>query len=72
MTKHIYPNYKTKRYDPHLDRRWRLDCDLAYDGGRSRWSKGYRTRPGARIAAWFHYHLASYGGTIDLIDQEAS
>lgn len=50
-------------------RRWRVDYWLAYDGGGGEWSGYYRTRRGAKLAAWWNYHLASYGGSADLIDQ---
>ena len=67
----VYPK-KPRERDPHLDRRWRLDCNLVYggDGGGwcAEWSKGYRTQTGARIAAWWHYHLASWGGSVQITD----
>lgn len=63
----LYPNDKFR--DPHLERRWRIDCDLAYDGGGSEWSQGYRTKIGAKIAAFLHYHVFSWGGSIKLVDQ---
>lgn len=62
----IYPKERKVRDVSH--RRWRLDCYLAYDGGGTEWSGYYRTRWGAKISAWYHYHIASYGGSIELID----
>lgn len=71
MAELIYPK-PTRKRDPKLHRRWRLDCVLVYggDGGgaAATWSKGYRTRLGARIAAWWHYEIASWGGSVKLID----
>lgn len=71
MSETIYPKEPRERR-AHLDRRWRLDCALVYggDGGGwvSEWSKGYRTRLGARIAGWWHYHISSWGGTVTLVD----
>ena len=67
----IYPKPERTR-NMHLDRRWRLDCSLVYGdsggAGVETWSKGYRTRTGARLAAWWHYHLASWGGSVELVD----
>lgn len=68
MTERLYP--KERPQPDHSDRRWRLDCQLAYDGGGSEWSGYYRTLWGARLAAWWHYHIASWGGSIVLVDQE--
>lgn len=69
MGEPLYPKEPSKR-DPHLDRPWRLDCNLVYggDGGGwvEEWSKGYRTLWGARIAAWWHYHIASWGGSVSI------
>lgn len=66
MNEKLYP--KPEKDRSHLDRPWILSCHLAYDGGGADWAKGYRTYIGARIAAWWHYHVASWGGRIDLID----
>ena len=62
----LYPKERKKKDVSH--RRWRLDCDLVYEGGSSKWSDYYRTLWGAKIAAWFHYRIASYGGSIELVD----
>ena len=64
----LYPREK-KSYNAHLERRWRLDCHLLYDNGDAPWSRGYRTFVGARVAAFFHHYLFSWGGEIQLIDQ---
>lgn len=52
-------------------RRWRLDCkDLVYDGGHSSFCVWTRTRFGARLSAWLHYNVRSWGGgSITLVDQ---
>lgn len=52
-------------------RRWRVDYDLAYDGGGCRWSGYYRTRVGARVAAFWNFYVASWGGSAVLHEQEA-
>lgn len=65
----LYPKPKKPSVE---SRRWRLDCDLAYDGGGTSWKGYYKTRTGARLAAWWHYHYASWGGSIVLVDQEDS
>lgn len=62
----LYPKEKKPRGVSH--RRWRIDAYLAYDGGGTGWTDYYRTLWGAKIAAWYHYHLASYGGSIELTD----
>lgn len=62
----LYPKERKVRDVSH--RRWRLDCELVYDGGGGKWRGYYRTLWGAKIAAWFHYHIASYGGHIGLTD----
>lgn len=49
-------------------RRWRVDYDLAYDGGGSRWSDYYRTRFGAKVSAWLNVRLRSWGGSAILFD----
>jgi hypothetical protein len=62
-TERVYP--RTPRTpNRHLDRRWRVEFNnLVYDGGGTASRKwGYRTRLGARLAAWWHYHVASWGG----------
>jgi hypothetical protein len=67
MYEKLFPREKKwKTYNPHLERPWHLDCSLIYDQGNSKWSKGYRTRFGAKWCAWWHYHLFSYGGEIVL------
>ena len=52
-------------------RRWRVEYDLAYDGGGSAWTAYYRTRLGAVLARWWHYYLASWGGTAVVTDMRA-
>ena len=54
---------------PTPNRRWRVDYDLAYDGGGTEWSGYYHTRPLALIAAWYHSYIGSWGGTAILFDQ---
>lgn len=46
---------------------WRVDYDLAYDGGGSRWSGYYRTRTGARLSVWWNLHMRSWGGSAKLV-----
>lgn len=62
----LYPKEPKVRDVSH--RRWRLDAELAYDGGASWWSNYYRTLWGAKIAAFMHYHVFSWGGSIELVD----
>ena len=68
MSETIYP--KKKKRKPEKHRRWRVDYHLIYDGGGVEWSKQYRTRWGAKIAAWYNHYIASWGGAVTLVDQE--
>jgi hypothetical protein len=68
MGEMLYPKEPRRRRDKS-GRRYRVDYDLAYDGGGSEWSGYYRTHLGARIAAFYNYHLASYGGRAALYKQ---
>lgn len=70
MSETLYPKPKKER--PETPRRWRVDYGLIYDNGHVQWSKQYRTRRGAKIAAWWHRYISSYGGTVVLVDQEAA
>ena len=45
---------------------YRMEYDLAYDGGGSAFNEYYKTRWGARIAAFFHLHVLSWGGSAEL------
>lgn len=65
----LYPKERKVKDKSH--RRYRVDYDLAYDGGGSRWMGYYRTSTGARIAAFWNYHFASWGGSAELVDQHA-
>lgn len=70
MTTPTYPRQGRRWWHrrPHLERRWRIDACLAYDGGGGTWAQGYRTHAGARVAAWWHYHVASWGGQVTITD----
>ena len=68
MSKRLYPSPRrearlARRQSKAELRTWRVDYDLAYDGGGGCWSAYYRTRVGARIAAWWNVHVSSWGGT---------
>lgn len=45
---------------------YRVRYDLAFDGGGSSFDEYYRTRWGARVAAFFWVHFRSWGGSADL------
>lgn len=47
---------------------WGVHYNLAYDGGGSEWTKYYKTRTRARIAAFWHRNIATWGGTTKLFD----
>ena len=68
----LYPNPKrearqARRQVRREQRRYRVAYDLLYDGGGGEWTGYYRTRVGARIAAWWNVHVSSYGGTAALM-----
>ena len=69
MSKQLYP--RPRREKDKSGRRWRVDYDLAYDGGGSGpFINYYRTRKGAKIAAFWNIHVSSWGGSAILTDQE--
>lgn len=47
-------------------RPWRMEYNLAYDGGGSRFDVYYRTAFGARWSAFWHLHFRSWGGSARL------
>lgn len=49
-------------------RRYRVDYDLAYDGGGARWTGYYRFATSARLAMVWNRWIASWGGTAILHD----
>lgn len=66
----LYPRPPRKEKD-HTDRQWHVYYDLTYDmGGSGPWCGYYRTRIGARIAAWWNVRIASWGGTALLIEND--
>ena len=68
MTEKVVARYPKERfYNEHAERPWRVDYDLAYDGGGSRWHKYYRTRWGARISIWRNLNVSSWGGSAVLV-----
>lgn len=71
MTERLHPSPKREarrvRAQAVREKRpYRVDYDLAYDGGCSIWSGYYRTQVGARVAAWWNVHVSSWGGTAAL------
>lgn len=60
------PNRKKRR----SDRRWRVDYDVAYDGGGIYWQGYYSNKVFALIATWWNIKISSWGGTATLYDQE--
>lgn len=57
----LYP--KEKRRKEKVNYKHWVDYSLAYDGGGSKFTKYYRSRFNARVFAWWHVHIASWGGT---------
>jgi hypothetical protein len=63
----LYP--RPKRDKSH--RRWRVEYDLAYDGGGSGyWQAYYSNKLFALVATWWNVHISSWGGSAILYDQE--
>lgn len=46
--------------------RWRVDFDLAYDGGGAAWTQYYKTKIGACFSMVWHKYVASWGGKAEL------
>jgi hypothetical protein len=57
----LYP--RTRRRRDLTGRRWYVFYDLAYDGGGSKWVGYYKTKRGAKLAAWWNVNMSSWGGT---------
>ena len=73
MTKALWKSGETKRdkQERRLEKQkaranYRMHYDLAYDGGGSEFDEYYKTVLGARIAAFFHLHIRSWGGSAEL------
>jgi len=66
----IHPQPRRRSKKQHLNRRWIVDYkDMIYDGGYSAsWSRGYRTKIGARLAMAWQYYMATWGGEMTLHD----
>ena len=69
MSERLYPRPPRKRKDKS-GRRYHVHYVLAYDGGAGEWTGYYRTKLGARIAAYWNYKVASWGGSADLTDMK--
>ncbi len=63
----VYPKEPREPND-NLDRKWVVKYrNMIYDGGgTASWDRGYHTFIGARIAAFYHYHIGSWGGAITI------
>jgi len=64
----LYPKHRIKK--DKSNRKWRIEYDLAYDGGGEEWVGYYRTRLGAKISAFWNVHVSSWGGSAILINNE--
>lgn len=69
MSKIIATYPKPRKERDKSGRRYRVEYDLAYDGGGSEWIGYYRTRLVAAVAIRFNRHIASWGGTAVLYDR---
>lgn len=60
---------KTRKAKQHPAERypWLVHYDLAYDFDSGRWTGYYRGYWRARTAIWWHRHIASWGGSADLV-----
>jgi hypothetical protein len=69
----LYPNEKARWWEwDKSGRKWRVKYHLIYDGGSAGWTGYYRTYIGARIAAGWNYHIASWGGSAGLERNETT
>ncbi|WBF79108.1 hypothetical protein SEA_HANKLY_62 [Arthrobacter phage Hankly] len=56
--------------EPKPNRRYWIKYDLLYDwGANSHFNRYYRTYFGARLAAFYHARIGSWGGDVVLIDR---
>lgn len=67
MEEQLYPAVPLPR-PVHPERPWGVHYLLAYDDGPDAWTQYYRTKIGARISAFLHYHIRSWGGRAVLFD----
>jgi len=70
MSEKLWPKEKKGPSPEYLSRPWRVEYDLAYDGGGSSWTAYYRTRWGAKFSAWWNVHVSSWGGSAVLFDNK--
>lgn len=61
MGEQLYPRPRKER--DKSGRLWRVEYALAYDDGGAKWIGYYRTKFGARHAAFWHVNVRSWGGT---------
>lgn len=68
MSERLYP--KEPKIKDTTGRRYHVTYSLAYDYYPQEWVGYYRTKIGARIAAWWNVYVFSWGGTADLDDMK--
>lgn len=59
----IYPKKPRKRGLDDSSRPWRVEYELAYDGGGGRWTGYYNSEDSARFFAWVEVKIKSWGGS---------
>lgn len=64
----LYPGPPRRPKPLHNYRPWGVRYALIYDDGEGSWTQYYRSWLGARISAWWKYHISSWGGTVVLFD----
>lgn len=64
----LYPKSRQRPEPDHSDRSWGVSYHLVYDDGLGAWTQYYHTKLGARISAFLHYHIRSWGGRATLFD----
>lgn len=68
MPEELFVKKSKKKVVKHW-RRWRVEYRLVYDDGQADFDLYYKTRFGAKVCAWYHKYIRSWGGTAILFDQ---
>lgn len=71
MSERLWPKPNTearqaRRLQRSKLRPYHVNYDLAYDSSSGQWTGHYRTKWGAKTAAWWNVHVSSWGGTATL------
>lgn len=71
MSELLYPKPRRRKQKDLSHRPYRVDYSLAYDGGGSSFTCYYRSYFTARVCAFYHVRIGSWGGKAVLTKQKA-